>query len=952
MAALDALLARPEEERESYLQTLMATQPDLHARIKTLLEADQIAAANNFLEPDAMQQDLAALPTLAAGLQLGPYQILKPLGAGGMGEVWLARRDDGLYEGEVAIKILHPQFSSGVMRDRFRREAQLLGRLTHPNIARLLDAGIANNMVYLVLEYVAGKPIDQWCDERQLTIKERLTLFIALCDAVAHAHANLIVHRDLKPNNVLVDMTGQVKLLDFGIGKLIEHDPVAPSTVAPAELTQLSGRIFTAGYAAPEQIHGAAITTAADVFSLGAILYLILCGQRPFTADSVAATENAVLNVDPPPLNHVARKAIASTLTARATSARKLQSELAGDLEHIVNRALRKDSSQRYNSVQALIDDVRCHLSQLPVQARVGSRGYLLRRFVQRHRVAVMATWGVVLSLVMGISGIVWNSHLAREQARIATLESQKANAVKEFLLKIFDHNNINHPEGAQARKTTAEELLDIASDDLLQEQEELLPIDFEIRIELLSILGNLNHKLEKMDRAEALQLKQVELYRQFLGKSNRRTITAQLNLAIVLNYLQKYEEMKTIIEDSIEQLELTGAHVSKERAFAEMMLGEYAYLQAGPEDSQAAEHFRAAIEILEQLPPTRNTVEAYTRYSSVLHYMSNYSEAAAAASRAIELATDLFGAESFEVAAAYTSATYAFASLEQFDTAAQYGQKAIELNEHQNGTDAVNTFWSRMAYAEVLQAQGENLAAAREIEQALNAYAVRNQSHLNPTQYARQTFALALQDIGDFEGAVRVLDMALAIPSISVDPGLVMLLNLQMASLQLAMGDAGTAHRFAQQALTSVSLDGATADVNTQKLLLLQVEILAALQQHEQAELAMTYAMQRIEKPSRAIQYQSALTKIAIDFYQKKYQNTITATQNLLRELSEDASPQRWWIQTDAAYRILAQAQAALGNKKESCHSLENAIALRNANALTTDPRLQQTRELFSACL
>jgi serine/threonine protein kinase len=403
LGLIDTLMAEPVDAREKLLANLAASRPDLHVRVRALLDADEQATRVGFMSVrhDPLPDGTAGLQ---AGTRLGPYRIVSEIGKGGMGEVWLARRDDGLHEGEVAIKTLHPFFAHGAMRERFLREAQLLGKLAHPNIARLLDAGVSDGVVFIVLEYVDGESIDVYCDTRRLGIDARLGLFADVCAAVWHAHANLVVHRDIKPTNILVTPQGQVKLLDFGIGKLMETDAVGSERT---ELTRVTGRIFTPEFAAPEQILGEPVTTATDVYSLGTLLYVLLAGARPFGNEVTGSTvEHAVLHEEPLPLSRAAGQGDEEITSLRGTTPRRLQRVLANDLEDIVHLALRKAPGDRYGTVLALAEDLERYRRHEPVMARAGSRLYPLNRFVRRHRVAVAAAVGVSLAAAVGIAAV------------------------------------------------------------------------------------------------------------------------------------------------------------------------------------------------------------------------------------------------------------------------------------------------------------------------------------------------------------------------------------------------------------------------------------------------------------------------------------------------------------------------------------------------------------------
>ena len=284
LAQFDVWLALPESDQTAWLAALAQREPELHARISQLIAADREAEAVSFLDTQAVAGDSIRDATLA-DRRLGPWQIERLIGTGGMGEVWLARRTDGLYDGLAAIKLMRLTVSDAGAKARFAREGQLLGRLSHPNIARLLDAGVTESAErYLVLEYVDGERIDRYCDHHRLSVAQRVALFIVVCEAVAHAHENLVVHRDLKPSNIFVTADGQVKLLDFGVAKLMADD--GDETGQVSELTNSAGAAMTPEYASPEQLSGGIVTTATDVYGLGLVLFGLLSGSRAFGGDA------------------------------------------------------------------------------------------------------------------------------------------------------------------------------------------------------------------------------------------------------------------------------------------------------------------------------------------------------------------------------------------------------------------------------------------------------------------------------------------------------------------------------------------------------------------------------------------------------------------------------------------------------------------------------------------
>lgn len=426
---LDELLDLAPPQRAARLAALRELRPEQAAELEAMLAQDAALADGGFLDAPALPPTLtAALPDpLAPGQTIGAYTLERELGRGGMGSVWLARRTDGRYEGQVAIKFL----SSGLLgghgdAGRFAREGQILARLTHPHIARLIDAGVAQEgqqLPYLVLEYVDGQPIDRYCEAHRLDIAQRVRLFLDVLAAVAHAHNRLILHRDLKPSNILVDTAGQVKLLDFGIAKLLADDTQALQGAAATELTQRAGRAFTPQYAAPEQVQGGDVTTATDVYALGVLLYLLLSGGQHPTAGvtqadaSALARMRAVVEDEPPRLSDRLRRADP-----------KRARELRGDLDTIVAKALKKAPAERYANAAALAEDLQRWLDHEPIAARPDSRSYRLGKFLRRHYLGVAAGSVAVLGLSVGIGLALWKAEEAQQQR-------EQAEGLIEFML-------------------------------------------------------------------------------------------------------------------------------------------------------------------------------------------------------------------------------------------------------------------------------------------------------------------------------------------------------------------------------------------------------------------------------------------------------------------------------------------------------------------------------------
>ncbi|HVI25461.1 MAG TPA: tetratricopeptide repeat protein [Xanthomonadaceae bacterium] len=419
---LDAMFELDPETRARSLELLREEDPQTAAELEALMALE--GEREDFLAEPLV----APLPGVRPGSVVGPYRLERMLGEGGMGQVWLATRADGLYERRVALKLLRPGLADTNLRLRFNRERQILARLAHPHIARLLDAGFgSDSQPYLALEYIEGEPITDWCRARGLPLDARLRLFLQTCDAVSHAHANLIVHRDLKPSNILVTPLDEVRLLDFGIAKLLDNPDLGP------EQTRTGLRAFTLHYAAPEQIRGEPVTTMTDVYALGVVLYELLTGRKPYKLprDSDAAWEEAILNTDPQRPSGVLLRED-SDGTARP-EARRQARLLAGDLDNIVLKALAKRPEQRYPSVEALAQDIKRYREGKPVQARRQSLGYRAGKYVQRHRWALAVALLVTAVLTSALGIVAW-------QARQAVREAARAQALQEFVVGLFEH--------------------------------------------------------------------------------------------------------------------------------------------------------------------------------------------------------------------------------------------------------------------------------------------------------------------------------------------------------------------------------------------------------------------------------------------------------------------------------------------------------------------------------
>jgi eukaryotic-like serine/threonine-protein kinase len=415
---LDQALEVPPDQRGAWLDTLKRENPSLAGDLLLLLKEHRALDVEGFLQT---APGTPIHPPSLVGQTVGAYTLVSPIGQGGMGTVWLARRSDSRFEGRAAVKFLNVALLGRGGEARFKREGSILASLAHPNIAHLLDAGVtATGQPYLVLEYLEGAHLDAYCREHALDLEARLRLFLEVTAAVTHAHANLIVHRDIKPSNVLVTNDGHVKLLDFGIAKLLEDD--APASVATA-LTREGGTALTLAFAAPEQLTGRAITTGTDIYALGVLLYLLVTEKHPAESSlhSQADLIKAIVEIEPP----TASDAVASTP--------KLRGALQGDVDTIIAKALKKNPAERYLSVTAFSEDLRRYLRHETISARPDTLVYRARKFVARNRTAVALAAAALIATMAGIVSTLFQARTARIERDFALRQLSRAETINDL---------------------------------------------------------------------------------------------------------------------------------------------------------------------------------------------------------------------------------------------------------------------------------------------------------------------------------------------------------------------------------------------------------------------------------------------------------------------------------------------------------------------------------------
>ena len=711
-ALLDQALELAPPKRLAWLDTLGPEHAALKPALRAVLERGAGVETLRWLDT-LPRSDGAALPFDGPELQpdalIGPYRLLRELGVGGMGSVWLAERADGTLKRQVALKLPRASWARG-LAERMARERDILASLEHPNIARLYDAGTdAQGRPFLALEYVEGQPIDIYCRERGLGVRPRLALLLQVAHAVAFAHSRLVVHRDLKPSNILVTADGQVRLLDFGIAKLMEGDRTQET-----QLTQLAGHALTLDYASPEQIRGEQIGTASDVYSLGVVAYELLTGARPYKLKrgSAAELEETIATVDAP----------LASATATDPSARK---ELRGDLDAILNTALRKVAQQRYASVDAFAQDIERHLRGEPVLARPDSTGYRLRKFVGRNRLAVGAAAAVLVAVLTGATVALWQARIAVEQARIAReqgeaarKEAKRAQAVQTFLLDIFKRNSHLQADPLKARTTTARELLDIGA---AQVGEALKDVP-EAQLEVISVLTDMYTQLSLRTEAEALRVRGLEIARRTFAANDVRLADALLSYSQTLHGGDRRTEIPVVLQEARDILDRAGEETTYLRG---ALLYETARFHRDESLPAARASADEAVAFLRANHPKRGTLINVLRLAARARLFAfEAGQAETLLAQAVDLARQREAASAAWLVGPLTDLSEAQWAQWKVDDAERSASESVAMSLKVNGEAHAETLQSRAKLAALLMRTGrytEGEALARSVLERLD---------------------------------------------------------------------------------------------------------------------------------------------------------------------------------------------------------------------------------------
>lgn len=759
-AEFDAFIELSESDKKKRLETLREESPQLYRDLKQLLDYSE--RSESFFEGGRdkylsnLYKDLAAdsLQETEENFvprKIGRYKLLKPIGRGGMGNVYLAERSDGLFERKSAIKFVRTELNSGEVKRRFNREKQIQASLDHPSIARLYDASTDEHGVpFLVMEYVDGKPITTYSDENKLSLRQRIKLFISVCQAVQYAHQNLIIHRDLKPSNILVNPEGECKLLDFGVAKLLDQNKNLP------DLTRSGQRYFSMKYAAPEQIKNRSVNTLTDVYSLGVLLYELLTGEFPYTITEQTTYGDFEQKIcdDPVPKP-----------SSKVRESKDLYRQIQGDLDNIILKALEKSPERRYRSAEALADDLRRYLDNIPVSARPVGIMYRSRKFVQRNKVVSAFTSAL---LIMVVSGLYYHTtEIGKERDRaelqrdLAELEATKTAKVSDFVVGLFEQTD---PYAGNGSELTVGNLLAQGRDRIETLDEAPL-----IQAEMYMVMARVHRSLAKHETAHQLSNQALELLNEqdtpdltsladawtmqaytlaSLGRyseseeahrkaleltnpENKPAMAERLNnLGLAAFSMGRLSESQQLLEEA---LELRRAELPESAELASSLNNLALVLAAQDQHKEAEPLYRAALEMRKTVLGEEHPSTTYsmTNLATLLDQMNRFQEAEAGYREALRLRRTIFGDDHPAVASVLYQIGWLQSRHGELNQARLHLEEALEIRSRVLGPDHPSTAVILNAAAVVARKMGETDQAEQWLNQALSIYrSVFGESH------------------------------------------------------------------------------------------------------------------------------------------------------------------------------------------------------------------------------
>lgn len=842
---LDELFELPEGDRGAYLSKVCAGDPELLNAVKALWQAYDDAPP--MLDGNAAQLArslLCAGETEAEapdyrGRRVGPYRLIAEVGRGGMGVVYRAERADEAFEQEVAIKLLLATWrDKEMLRDRFHQEQQVLAALHHPNIAQLYDGGVTEDgQPYIVMEYIRGEPLTDYCDKQRLGIAERLSFVSQITEALHYAHKNLIVHRDIKPSNILVTNEGQIKLLDFGIAKLVGED------VSASNLTQTGEQLLTPGFAAPEQIRGRGITVATDIYQLGVVLYKLLTGHAPFrqeasfyemacvVCEQTPIRPSAVLTRQAGDESGESAEEIASRRGLRLSQLRK---KLSGDLDAIVLKALRKEPEARYSSMAGLNVDLRRYEEGRPVAARKQSLRYQTGKFVRRH------WWGVAASAVFAalLVGYAVTVTIQAKQIQSALdqteIEARKAQEVSEFLTGIF---KVVDPNVSGGETVTAKELLDKGKERLSSELEQAP----EIRAQMLHVLGEIYYSLGSYEQSASLLESALDIRRELLATDSGELVSTITNLAFAYNSTDKYDRAQQLLEEA---LSIHRRSTAESLELAEILnaLGEVQRMRT--QYGEALGLYQEAIAMLRRVTKGHHSemVSALNNLATLYISIGDFAKAEANSREAVEIAEEVFGVDHSYFTITLNNLGFILRELESHEEAQSLHLRALQIQERILGTEHPYLVYTLRFLGAIALQTGQLIQAEEYYRRALSM-----QSAISGEKSA--AFAATLRDLakvlarrGDYAEAESLYATMLELDKniFAADSTRIGRDLVEIASLALAKGELSRAKHGYDKALAILPANGtsaATAHLGYARILF-ELNELKTAEQHARAAL------------------------------------------------------------------------------------------------------------------
>ncbi len=814
---LDEVFELPTEQRLAFLQRACGSNPDLYSEVETLLKAERDAPA--FLDRPAVElmqsflstatnNQRAQIPDYTAR-SIGSYRLREAIGRGGMGVVYRAERAEGNFDQQVAIKLLSNWQNRDLRLDRFQREQQLLASLNHPNIAQLYDGGLTEEgQPYIVMEYVQGEPINIYCDRHRLTIDARLKLTMQVVDALHYAHRNLVIHRDIKPSNILVTEDGQIKLLDFGIAKLLGEQEAA-------DLTHTGDQLMTPGFAAPEQLRGQNVSVATDIFQLGLVLYELLTGRHAFreragtyfelakkvceqtpTRPSVIVTQR-VESSDGAAQHNSFKPRVGTLSRLPAQRLAHWSKKLRGDLDAIVLKALRNEPEMRYASMEALGADIEAYFAARPVEAREKGTRYRISKFVRRNAWAVLASASVIALLIAYATTATVQAKRIQNALDQSRVEAHKAQQVSDFIIDIF---KISDPAVAGIETVTARELLE-NSRERIHDQLEDAP---EIRAQMLHVLGKIYYNLGSYDDSASLLQEATDSRRHLLPKQDPALASSMTHLGIAYRETDRYDQARLLFEEA---LSIYRSHDVESTDQARVLSALAQLLRKQRHYEEAETLFHDAIAMLRRVTTNSDHNElalGLKNLAMLQRVQGNFPAAETNMLEAIAMEERLLGSEHPEYTQGLRDLAGILADMERYDEAKMLSLRALEIQERVLGLTHPYTAYTLQNLGLLTYRQGQLATAEDFLRRTLS---IQREVHGKESAAVARTLYLlgtVLQERGNHAEAQLLYESMLRIdrrffpsnsPMIGRDIS-------KLASVSHAKGDFHLAKERYQQAL------------------------------------------------------------------------------------------------------------------------------------------------------